>query len=70
MNCRTAIYNIGVIQSENRRYWAAVNSHRYEMIKFQGRSSFNVWCGMLENRIIGPLLYRGPLTGQRYLQFL
>lgn len=60
----------GVYNRKNTRYWAAVNPHRYEMIKFQGWSSLNVWCGMLENRIIGPLFYRGSLTGQRYLHFL
>ena len=39
------------------------------MIKFQGSSSLNVWCGMLGYQIIGPLFYRGSLTGQRK-QFL
>ena len=31
------------------------NPHKYEMINFQGRSSLNVWCGMLGNHIIVPL---------------
>ena len=60
----------GIYNRRNTNYWAAANPHKYEMIKFQGRSSLNVWCGMLGNQIIGPLFYRGSLTGQRYLQFL
>lgn len=60
----------GVYNRKNTNYWSAANPHKYEMIKFQGRSSINVWCGMLANQIIGPLFYRGSLTGQRYLRFL
>ena len=60
----------GIYNRRNTNYWAAANPHKYEMTKFQGRSSLNVWCGMLGNQIIGPLFNRGSLTGQRYLQFL
>lgn len=60
----------GIYNRRNTNYWAAANPHQCQMIKFQGRSSLNVWCGMLANQIIGPLFYRGSLTGQRYLQFL
>lgn len=31
---------------------------------------FNVWCKILNNRIIGPILYHRNLTVQRYLDFL
>ena len=51
-----------VYNRRNTNYWAAANPHKYKMIKFQGRSSFNVWCGMLGNKIIGPLFYCGSLT--------
>ena len=30
----------------------------------------NVWCGILGNRIIGPVFFDGNLTGQAYLRFL
>jgi len=29
-----------------------------------------VWCGILGNRIIGPVFFDGNLTGQAYLRFL
>ena len=37
----------GIYNRRNTNYWAAGSPHKYEMIKFQGRSSLNVWCGML-----------------------
>ncbi|KAJ8952081.1 hypothetical protein NQ318_010994 [Aromia moschata] len=36
----------------------------------QGRQSINVWCGILNNKIIGPIFFNGSLTGVRYLSFL
>ena len=30
----------------------------------------NVWCGIFNNRIIGPNFYEGTLNGERYLNFL
>lgn len=34
------------------------------------RFGFNDWLGILDRRIIGPILFEGPLTGGRYLGFL
>ncbi|GBO19401.1 hypothetical protein AVEN_18853-1 [Araneus ventricosus] len=33
-------------------------------------SKFNVWCGIFNDRLIGPVFYDGTLTGQRYLELL
>lgn len=30
----------------------------------------NVWCGILNNKIIGPYFYKENLTAERYLSFL
>ncbi|KAJ8942261.1 hypothetical protein NQ318_008005 [Aromia moschata] len=35
-----------------------------------GRQSINVLCGILNNKIIGPIFFNGSLTGVRYLSFL
>lgn len=32
--------------------------------------SVNVWCGIIDNRLIGPYFYRENLNGERYLAFL
>ncbi|KAJ8937877.1 hypothetical protein NQ318_021102 [Aromia moschata] len=34
------------------------------------RFGFNVWLGIIGSRIIGPIIFEGPLTGARYLRFL
>lgn len=37
---------------------------------YQERFGFNVWLGVLGTRIVGPIIFDGPLTDERYLQFL
>ena len=34
------------------------------------RNSINVWSGLCRNRLLGPILFEGALTGQRYLEML
>lgn len=60
----------GVYNRRNTHMWASENPHSYVEIKIQGRMSLNVWCGILRNRIIGPVIFNGSLTGDRYTQFL
>lgn len=60
----------GMYNRHNVHYWSQVNPRKYKTIKYQGRTSVNVWCGIVNNRIIGPIFFNGSLTGQRYLQFL
>jgi len=38
--------------------------------KSQVRWSTNVWCGILNNTLIGPYFYKGTLTGEHYFNFL
>jgi len=37
---------------------------------FQLRFSVNVWCAVLDDRLIGPFALEGRLTGEAYLRFL
>ena len=60
----------GMFNRHNRHYWAIENPRKFEQIKKQGRTSVNVWCGMINNKILGPIFYNGTLNGQRYLNFL
>lgn len=60
----------GCFNRKNTHYWASENPHIYQEIQFQGRQSINVWCGFLNNKIIGPIFFNGSLTGARYLSFL
>ena len=37
---------------------------------FQRRFSINVWCGMIDDMFIGPVILNDHMTGQNYLDFL
>lgn len=37
---------------------------------FQGRFGSNVWFGILRRRINDPIIFEGPLTAARYLEYL
>lgn len=60
----------GMYNRRNTHLWATQNPKAYMEIKHQGRMSMNVWCGILKNRVIGPIIFQGSLTGNRYLEFL
>ncbi|KAG5888819.1 hypothetical protein JTB14_016021 [Gonioctena quinquepunctata] len=59
-----------MLNRNNTRFWAQENPRLLSEAKFQEKCGFNVWVGIIGTRIIGPILFDGPLTGQRYLQFL
>lgn len=62
--------NLGVFNRKNTHFWAQQNPHLSIERRNQHRFGFNVWCGILGTRIIGPIVYNGSLTGERYLHFL
>lgn len=60
----------GVVNSQNCRWWAQVNPHFTIECKDQYSFKTNVFCGILNNKVIGPFFFRQNLTGERYLHFL
>jgi len=60
----------GMINRKNTRYWATENPFCYREFRFQGRQSVNVWCGLIDNKIIGPHFFNQNLNGDSYLNFL
>lgn len=62
--------NLGHFNRNNKRYWSQDNLHLMQEGNFQERFGFNCWVGILGDRILGPIIYDGPLTGARYLGFL
>lgn len=54
----------------NTHFWSQHNPRQIEEIQYQGRQSLSVWCGVVGNFVLGPLIYDGGLTGERYFQFL
>ncbi|KAJ8910692.1 hypothetical protein NQ315_015400 [Exocentrus adspersus] len=53
-----------------RIMWAQQTQHEMREGNFQESFGVNVWGGVVGNRIIGPILFQGHLTGARYLGFL
>lgn len=60
----------GCFNRRNTHHWSSENPHCYKEIQHQGRQSIQVWCGILNNKIIGPIFFNGTLNGARYLMFL
>lgn len=60
----------GIFNRQNNRHWADVNPHDLVAVRRQGRFGFNVWCGLLGNRMIGPFIYDRNLTAAFYLEIL
>lgn len=62
--------NLGLFNRQNTKYWSQENQNLLREGNFQVRFGFNVWLGIIGSRIIGPIIFEGPLTGARYLRFL
>jgi len=59
-----------MINRHNEHYWNDSNPFWTRETKSQVRWSINVWCGILNNTLIGSYFYTGTLNGERYLDFL
>lgn len=66
----TSFTNNGVFNRHNVHWWAQENPRVSRQLRHQIRFSFNVWCGILGTRIIGPIIFHGNLTSERYFQLL
>lgn len=62
--------NHGSINLRNAHYWSVDNPHWLREIDHQRQWSVNVWCGILNDKVIGPYFVNGMMTGQKYAQFL
>lgn len=60
----------GEVNRHNMHYWSANNPHWMRTADHQRRWSLNVWCGILDNKIIGPHFFDGILNGQQYAEFI
>lgn len=60
----------GQVNRHNMHYYATENPHWVRQINYQRQWSLNVWGGVLNNKVIGPFFFDGPLNGRMYLNFL
>lgn len=62
--------NCGLFNRHNEHYWAQENPHIVIPRRNQVRFGFSVFCGIMGNRLLGPIIFDGTLTAQRYLEIL
>ena len=60
----------GAVNRHNMHNYATENPHWVRVVQHQNHWSVNVWCGILNNRIIGPYFFNQHLNGRSYLLFL
>lgn len=64
------VTNNGIFNRRNTHYWAQKNPRVKKISRHQERFGFNMWCGILGTKILGPFIYHNSLTAERYLHLL
>ena len=59
----------GISNTRNSHRWSHENPHG-SVDTNQHRFSINVWCGMIDDMLIGPVILDDLMTGQNYPEFL
>ena len=59
-----------VNHTHNSHRWSDKNQHAIVVRNSQYRFSVNVWCGVIDNQLIGPSVLPNRLTGRAYVDFL
>lgn len=62
--------NCGIFNRHNEVLWRRENPHLMQEVRPQVKFGFNVWCGLVDNKLIGPVIYNQNLNGERYLHLL
>ncbi|ERL94955.1 hypothetical protein D910_12227, partial [Dendroctonus ponderosae] len=60
----------GMFNRHNEHIWNQTHPHHVEQRRPQIKFGFNVWCGIVGSKILGPFTFQCTLNGGRYLQFL
>ncbi|GBN37733.1 hypothetical protein AVEN_155451-1 [Araneus ventricosus] len=60
----------GMFNRLNVHIWSLENPIYTLKVRHQLRCSINVWCGIFNDRLIGPVFCKGTLTVQLYLELL
>ncbi|KAJ8978471.1 hypothetical protein NQ317_016997 [Molorchus minor] len=55
----------GIFNRHNRHHWSGHNEHVFQPRNMQGRFRFNIWIGIVGQRMIGPFIYDENLNAQR-----
>jgi len=69
-NDETRFTRDGINNTHNSHQWSNKNPHAIVGRNSQHRFSANVWCGVLDNQLIGPAVLPNRLTRHAYVDFL
>lgn len=61
---------IKAINHHNQHYWSEINPNWALENNVQTRWSINVWCGLIDEHLVGPYFNEGNLIKKKYLHFL
>lgn len=62
--------NHGNVNRHNMHYWSVENPHWLREVEHQRPWSVNVWCGIIGDKLIGPVFIEGTLNGEKYRNLL
>lgn len=60
----------GITNYRNLHLWMTDNPHAVRPSSFQHEFSINVWAGIINNQLVGPVELPARLNGPRFLEFL
>lgn len=60
----------GVFNTHNNHFWADENPHAFREYGHQRRFSVNVWLGIINHEVVGPIYLPHRLDGNAYIQVL
>lgn len=66
----TTFTNSGMFNRRNKHFYVTENPHLIQEVRHQYRFSLNMWCGLLNNKLLGPYFIDGNLTAKKYLDIL
>lgn len=62
--------NNGMFNIHNEHEWSEENPHSFMQVQHQHRFSINVWAGVVENYLLGPIELPNRINAQVYQNFL
>lgn len=62
--------NCGIYNRHNEVLWCQENPYDFQEVRPQVKFGFNVWCGLTNDKVIGPIIYHDHLNSERYLNLL
>ncbi|KAG5889471.1 hypothetical protein JTB14_016577 [Gonioctena quinquepunctata] len=54
----------------NNHFYATENPHLIHEVRHQYRFTLNIWCGLLNNKSLGPYFINGNLTVAKYVEII